>query len=82
MRKLLLIWESDLTHVYELDATSEAAELARQSAGLFINGDDIEEGHAIEHLNVWIGENSPTDIGVSAVLKGPYDEVVVCGFFA
>lgn len=80
--KTLLIWEEvpETTKVFVLDSDSQAADLARQSAGKFINSNDVEEGDPIELLSEWIGANSPTDIGIEAPISGPFDQVIVCGF--
>ena len=74
---LLLIWENvpEDTRAFVLEGRE--ADLARLSAGVYINSDDTE-GHAIEDLNNLLADHKPLD--VSKPIKGPFDEVVICGF--
>ncbi len=78
--KTLLLWNAVPENItaYVLESGSELAELAKQSAGKYINGDDVEEGDPIEQLNDRIGEL--TAIETDTALTGPFDCVVVCGF--
>lgn len=76
--KVLLVWEEvpETTKLYVLEG--ELAELAIKSAGVFINIDDTE-GHPIEEL----AEVLPTlkHHEITEPLNGPFDTVVVCGFW-
>lgn len=78
--KTLLLWNAvpESITAYLLEPGSELAELAKQSAGKYINGDDIMEGDPIDQLNNRLGEITP--VKTDEPLTGPFDTVVVCGF--
>jgi hypothetical protein len=78
--KTLLLWNAvpERVTAYLLEPGSKLAELAKQSAGKYINSVDIEDGDPIEQLNDQLEamEGIETDV----VLTGPFDNVIVCGF--
>jgi hypothetical protein len=81
-KKLLLLWDDmgGSLKAFVFDAASEEAALARASVGLYINSDDIDEDHPIEQLSEAICNERWSELDASAVLSGPFDEVVICGF--
>lgn len=74
---LLLIWENVPENTKAFVLEGREADLACLSAGVYINSDDTE-GHAIEELNELL-EGRPS-LDVDKPIKGPFDEVVICGF--
>ncbi len=79
MSSVLLIWEDvpEATRAYLLGDV-KMIELARRSAGKYINSDHLEENHPIFMLcDLLEQECHPLD--TSDVLRGPFDEVIVCG---
>ena len=78
--KVLLLWQNlpDSTDAYVFDTGSELAKLACQSAGLFINSDELPEDHPIFTLSERLeGEDKrPAD----SPICGQFVTVIVCGF--
>lgn len=85
MSKILLIWENipESTDAYILDASSKLADLAIASAGKFINADDLPEEHPIFALNdaIYTGKLQLERASIENPLEGPFDSVIVCGFY-
>lgn len=82
MNRLLLIWEMvpDEVKMFSIEEGTELASLAEQSAGLYINGDDIEETHAIFKLNELLLEIEDASTRETGVVTGPFTRVIICGF--
>lgn len=76
---LLLIWEEIPENVkaYVFDAASPMAELARRSAGDYINVTDFDADSPILLLKAAL--DSIEGVEPEKVLVGPFAEVVVCG---
>jgi hypothetical protein len=77
--KLLLIWEEIPENVkaYVLDVDSPEAELARLSAGGYINVTDFDADSPIVLLKADLAKIEGVE--PEKVLVGPFAEVVVCG---
>lgn len=77
---LLLIWQCipETTTCYIFKCDSVEADLARRSAGKYINTTEVEDDHAIHHLNEILEQLVGLDSG--DIMKGPFSEVVICGF--
>ena len=78
--KTLLLWNAvpESVTAYLLEPGSELAELAKQSAGKYIGSDDVEEGDPIAMLNDQL--EAMEGIETDAILTGPFDCVIVCGY--
>ena len=78
--KTLLLWNAGPKSVtaYHLEPGSALAELAKQCAGKYINGDDVKEGDPIDLLNNHL--DKLTGVYADVTLGGPFDCVIVCGF--
>ena len=81
--KLLLIWGENPEAIvtFLLPINSEQATWARKSSNLYINSDDIDEGHPILKLCDWL----VTEEGLKHKVKPPMKQcnvtqVVLCGF--
>jgi len=79
--KTLLLWNAvpESVTAYILEPGSQLAELAKQSAGKYINSDAVEEGDPIDQLNDQL--EAMEGIESESVLTGPFDCVIVCGVF-
>jgi len=77
---LMLIWQCvpESTAVYLFDTDTHAAKLARQCAGIYINGSKTDDNHPIHELYDLLEHNTALDS--NEVLKGNFTEVVICGF--
>lgn len=78
MSSVLLIWEDvpEATRAYLLGG--RMVELARRSAGKYINSDQLAEDHPIFQLSDLLDQEcQPLD--TSDVIRGPFDEVIICG---
>ena len=92
-KTLLLIWElvPEETQLYSIDSekSPEAYIWAKECANVHINVDDVPEEHSIYKLDKWIktyndaGDviSSQPELDTSIVQEGPFDEVVVCGWY-
>ena len=82
MNKLLLIWEMvpDEVKMFSIEEGTQLANLAEQSAGLYINGDEIEETHAIFELNELLEHMEIAGERKTGVVTGPFTRVIICGF--
>ncbi len=79
MTNVLLIWEivPEATQAYLL-GDSKMIDLARKSVGKYINSDQLGEDHPIFLLSNLLDQHcQPLD--TSDVIRGPFDEVIVCG---
>ena len=81
--KLLLVWEQvgEQAFLYVLDTDSTEAQWARESAGFYINADDLPDDHAIFKLNAALGGKHGRPKEEARHLTGPFAEAVICGFF-
>ena len=81
--KILLVWDEnpDQIRFFILEEGTELAEWALASAGLYINGDDIEDGHPIHKLSEAIGDKKIESFDGKTVIEGPFSKVVSCGFY-
>lgn len=61
MEQVLLVWEMrpEYVNFYLFEDGSYNAELARQSSGKMIGGDDLEEDDPIYELDLIIGDLAP-----------------------
>lgn len=77
--KLLLIWEEfpEGSYLYTFNKDSYLANLARNSNGLYINSDELEDGHAIFELNELLVRQART---ATPIQDFCITEVVKCGF--
>lgn len=78
--KLLLIWQEipDNTKVYVFKTDTHAAQLARQCAGIYINGSWLKANHPIHELYELLEHN--TALNPDEIITGNFSEVVICGF--
>ncbi len=80
---VLLVWHEipESIRLFILHGGSEVAELAMQSSGKYINCDRVKEGDPIDLLNNWIENNHALQVPSKQVIYGPFDAVIVCGFY-
>lgn len=87
MNRTLIVWAMlpEENKFYIVDSNSEIATLAQRSAGKYINSadPDLNDGsHAIYRLSDLLSEVEPSGDGdLIAIFNGPFDRVIVCGFY-
>lgn len=88
MTKTLIIWETVpndcFYHVLDNEEHKDLIDLAVKSAGCYINADELDVDHPIYVLSDKLDElfpNCPSARSLKEPLKGPFSQVIICGFF-